>query len=82
MGWGRRNLDGLSEGGLGDQGGRLGLESPVPALGELRPPPLLTLPSRLSQVPERIEREAPTKEERRCHPGAAAGRGAGGGAQS
>ncbi|XP_027459459.2 trophoblast glycoprotein isoform X2 [Zalophus californianus] len=36
----------------------------------------------LSRVPERIKREAPTKEARRCHPGAAAGRGAGGGARS
>ncbi|VCW67202.1 unnamed protein product, partial [Gulo gulo] len=35
-----------------------------------------------AEVPERIKREAPTKEARRCHPGAAAGRGAGGGARS
>lgn len=49
--------------------GRLGLARPFSALGELRPLPLLTLLSRLSQVLQRIQRKAPTKEARRWQPG-------------
>lgn len=38
------------------------LAAAIPALGEPRAPPRLTLVSRLSQVAQRILREAPTKE--------------------
>lgn len=53
---------------LGAERGRLGSARPVSALGELRLLPLLMLLSRLSQVLLRIQRKAPTKEERRWQP--------------
>lgn len=61
---GRRGPPGLWEGGPGDGVGPLGWGRPVPALGKRRRVPLLTLVSRSSQVLQRIQREAPTKEAR------------------
>ncbi|EPQ10023.1 Trophoblast glycoprotein [Myotis brandtii] len=60
----RRDPPGLWEGGPGDGVGPLGWDRPVPALGKRRRVPLLTLLSRSSQVLQRIQREAPTKEAR------------------